>query len=717
MPPAIRLLLLALAAYWAALLAGVEARLLTQGVYLLLQLTAVGFVAVRAIRRPDERLAWGLLAAGLSLWTLGSVWQVAQDLRGADLPFPSVSDALWLSLYPFAFAALGVLAHARLSRPPGRFALDALMVSLVALAVVAQLVEPAVTSNRGDVSLLGQAVNAAYPAADALLVALSLTAALLAGWRADRTWSLLAAGAVALTAADTLWTVQASDGTWAPVMSSNALYPAFAVLVAASAWTPPADGRWDPRREARVVLGALAAAVVAVGMLTLDIGRDFPHVLLGMALLVGISGTSNVLRRSISAGREAARRQALVDETRRALAAAELELHFQPQVDVRSGDVVGAEALLRWPRPDGGFRAPDEFLPAVERSDLIGPLTDFVIDRALDAAARWRRGGRELGISVNLASANLSDLDLPRRVSDALARHALPASSLVLEVTETAAVIDGDEPDRVMAGLHELGVELSVDDFGTGHSSLARLARFPIDEIKVDRSFVNDLGASEQPIVATTIQLAHALGLRVVAEGIEDAGTLNALRALGCDVAQGYFVARPLAPEDFERWLASRVSGVEARELVESLLRQVAAELGMDAAFITEFVGDEIVVRAFEGTGGFGPLGDGSRGELEESYCHRVVNGVFPNLIADARNDERTRDLPVTEVQRIGAYLGMPLRRPSGELYGTLCCVSAEARPELDEAALAVARRVAERLRPLLADAHLAVGRREAASA
>ena len=184
---------------------------------------------------------------------------------------------------------------------------------------------------------------------------------------------------------------------------------------------------------------------------------------------------------------------------------------------------MGAEALLRWNR-DGDFMAPDQFLPSVERSELIAPLTDYVLDAALAAAAGWRAAGHPLGVSVNLATANLSEPDLPARVIAALRRHDVPPAALTLEITENAAVHDSVMADSVLAALDDAGVGLSVDDFGTGHSSLVRVARFPICEVKIDRSFVREMHSAKLPIVATTIELAHALGLRVVAEGIEDAG-------------------------------------------------------------------------------------------------------------------------------------------------------------------------------------------------
>ena len=280
-------------------------------------------------------------------------------------------------------------------------------------------------------------------------------------------------------------------------------------------------------------------------------------VLAALALTVAAHRSWLSLASGLRDTRAAARDRELVEEVRDALEHGELELHFQPLIDAADGTVHGAEALLRWFR-DGRFVPPDSFLPAVERSDLMCPLTDYVLDTALAAAAGWRAQGHEIGISVNLATANLMEADLPGRVLLALRRHGVPAGALTLEITETAAIQDSELAEHVLRSLDHVGVALSVDDFGTGHSSLVRLAHFPITELKVDRSFVQEMQTASRPIVATSIQLAHTLGLRVVAEGVEDETTLEALCELGCDLAQGYFISRPLPADAFAGWLRAR---------------------------------------------------------------------------------------------------------------------------------------------------------------
>jgi GAF domain-containing protein len=182
---------------------------------------------------------------------------------------------------------------------------------------------------------------------------------------------------------------------------------------------------------------------------------------------------------------------------------------------------------------------------------------------------------------------------------------------------------------------------------------------------------------------------------------------------MGCDLAQGYFISRPLAEQDFAAWLAARASETPAAPGVYELLRKLVAQLGMDAAFVARFAGDRKLIEAFEGVERFGEVREGANLDRSESYCDRVTRGVFPNLIRDARADELTRDLPATRRANLGAYLGVPLHDDAGELYGTLCCISSGAREDLGAEQVQLLRQAAELLRPHLPDAHLSLARRE----
>ena len=221
--------------------------------------------------------------------------------------------------------------------------------------------------------------------------------------------------------------------------------------------------------------------------------------------------------------------------------------------------MVGVEALVRWEHPQRGMVRPDQFIPDAERSALMGPLTKRVLDLALEQARRWIDAGNPLPVAVNVSARNLADERLFEDVVSALATHHIPAAMLTVEITESAIVTDPDRAREVLARLFELGVKLSIDDFGTGYTSLAQLKTIPIEELKIDRSFVatmtSDIGNAH--IVEGIVALAHKLGLATVAEGVEDEETFNALREIGCDVAQGFLLGRPMPAEAFDTWLQS----------------------------------------------------------------------------------------------------------------------------------------------------------------
>ena len=262
-----------------------------------------------------------------------------------------------------------------------------------------------------------------------------------------------------------------------------------------------------------------------------------------------------------------AERLALFGELRRAVRGGQLDVHFQPSVHLRTGAVVSAEALVRWNHPVRGLVPPDAFIPLAERSGLITELTDVVLRRAFTELARWRADGLLQRVAVNLSPRVLLDGDLPGRVELMLAAAGLPASAVTLEVTESAVMSDPERALAVLEALRAIGLHLSVDDYGTGYSSLAYLTRLPVDEVKIDRTFVTGLAsgaglAAEAIVVRSTVEMAHALGLSVVAEGVEDGATLDLLAGWGCDSAQGYFMSRPLPVERLDRWLLERSATV-----------------------------------------------------------------------------------------------------------------------------------------------------------
>ncbi|MCV2393095.1 EAL domain-containing protein [Actinotalea sp. M2MS4P-6] len=260
------------------------------------------------------------------------------------------------------------------------------------------------------------------------------------------------------------------------------------------------------------------------------------------------------------AGDEAGGQESLVTDLRLALAEHQLVLHYQPKVDLGSGHATGVEALVRWNHPARGLLYPDAFLPVVESAGLMHAMTRVVLTQALDQAARWRAAGRDLTVAVNLSPSTLVDADLPTEVSTLLGARDLPASALQLEITEEFLMADRARARSVLATLRESGVRIAVDDFGTGYSSLAYLRDLPIDELKLDRSFVRPMADDERAaaLVSSTVALAHSLRLRMVAEGVEDSRALADLTEMGCDEAQGFYLSRPVPSDALERWLDDR---------------------------------------------------------------------------------------------------------------------------------------------------------------
>jgi len=248
-------------------------------------------------------------------------------------------------------------------------------------------------------------------------------------------------------------------------------------------------------------------------------------------------------------------------ELRAAITHDQLTLHYQPKIDVASGAVCGVEALVRWCHPEQGLRYPDTFLPLIESAGLMPALTDRVLALALDQLLAWQRDGLPLlTVAVNLSASSVTDPALPARIAAALGSRGLPGSVLTVEITEQCLINDRTQASHVLAGLRDHGVRISIDDFGTGYSSLAYLRDLPIDELKLDRAFIAPLAddARAAAIVRSTIELSHALGVPIVAEGVEDQTTCDELTRYRCDIVQGYHLARPMPPGQLAHWLEQR---------------------------------------------------------------------------------------------------------------------------------------------------------------
>jgi diguanylate cyclase (GGDEF)-like protein len=268
-------------------------------------------------------------------------------------------------------------------------------------------------------------------------------------------------------------------------------------------------------------------------------------------------------------------RLALVDELRAAIAQRTLTLHYQPKVDFATRGAVGVEALARWDHPRRGAVSPVEFIELAEQSGLINPLTFYVLDRALEQMKDWLASGLDLTVSVNLSLQSLLDLQLPSLVGDMLEKWKVPPAHLILEITESCMMSDPTRAMAILNTLNDMGIRLSIDDFGTGYSSLSYLKRLPVSELKIDKSFVMDMLADESNavIVRSTIDLGKNLGLRVVAEGVASESIYGTLVELGCDLAQGFHISRPISADDVEKWMRSSQWAGRSKPVALSVVR------------------------------------------------------------------------------------------------------------------------------------------------
>jgi diguanylate cyclase (GGDEF)-like protein/PAS domain S-box-containing protein len=338
-------------------------------------------------------------------------------------------------------------------------------------------------------------------------------------------------------------------------------------------WIPGARDAAAAGAAASQVLALLTAPVDVEGY-RLEVGAS-----VGIALAPVHATTSSGLLRCADVAMYAAKRTgsshatyeatqdpysterlALLSELRAAVRGGELRVHYQPRVRLADGVVRGFEALVRWQHPQHGLLAPARFVPLAELSDVIRPLTLWVLGEALRQQREWSDRGHDVRISVNLSARHLMDDSCASRIAELLAFAAVDPSALELEITESAIIADPERAGATLERIRALGVRVAIDDFGTGFSSLSHLKRLPLNALKIDVSFVRQMLASpaDRAIVESTVHLAHDLGLMVVAEGIEDEATLEALRAQGCDEGQGYFVGRPMPPDEAAAWLGVR---------------------------------------------------------------------------------------------------------------------------------------------------------------
>jgi diguanylate cyclase (GGDEF)-like protein len=340
----------------------------------------------------------------------------------------------------------------------------------------------------------------------------------------------------------------------------------FTVLLPEVAGSEAAAGVAD--KIARALEGSFVVEGVTIDMeasvgiaIYPDHGPDIDSLLqhADIAMYEAKRNHSSVATYSEEFGGGTPRRLALLGELRRALEVHELVVYYQPKVDMASRAVIGVEALLRWKHPELGLVPPSDFIPLAEGTGLIHPLTEYVLNDSLKQAHQWAAAGSPLAVAVNISARSLLNEDFPDMVSRLLAEWNVPAELLELEITENTLMRDPKHARRALLRLREMGVTLSIDDFGTGYSSLSYLNQLPVHSVKIDRSFIAELPqhAANRLIVTSIVGLGRDLGMKVIAEGVESEEAWTELAELGCDIAQGYLMTRPMPADALEPWLSN----------------------------------------------------------------------------------------------------------------------------------------------------------------
>jgi diguanylate cyclase (GGDEF)-like protein len=711
----------------------------------LLAPVAVCWLAIyrAGLRRPEVLLAAGAVTA----YAAGDTYYLITTMGGGSLPLPSLADVGYLAVYPLLLAALVIAVHRHAHAVASAVWLDGVVGSLGAAAVLAVVLSPVLASAVAGTGFWAGVVAVTYPLCDLLLVAAVAGIAALGDVRMGSRWALLAGGLLAFAAADVLYGLQSTAGTYvlgSPMdagwavglalmatwvdgtaserlatqrkrrrsharalavssvatvaglgvlvagtrvpLSSLAVALAGVTLLAAAARSQLAFRRLAQMAHQRLLTAATdeltglpnRRALYAEGqrrllesqgprhaLLMLDLDKfkevndslghragdrllvsvssrlrehlreddmlarlggdefavllddagqdaaaevakalcaalDEPFALDDVAVHTGVSigvalfpddgaDLSTLLRKAdvamykaktsskghhiycIADDADDIARLQTMEQLRTALSCDQLVLHYQPKIDLNTGEVHSVEALVRWDHPTRGLLYPDDFLPLVEESGLMPALSRVVLTKALDQVALWRANGRQLAVAVNLSASSLVDSDLPKQVASMLAAREVTPRSLQLEITKEFLMADRDRARTILTRLRSSGVQISVDDFGTGFSSLTYLRDLPIDELKIDRSFISPAAPDDRTtaLVTSTIALAHNLGLRMVAEGVETDVDYTELTRLGCDQAQGYFMSRPVPATELDLWLSNRHAPGQASDVPE----------------------------------------------------------------------------------------------------------------------------------------------------
>ena len=563
----------------------------------------VGFALFAAVcsalaaywRSGRERSAWACMALGTAGWAVGAAgWSVFR-LAAHQTPLPWWSTVGYLLFLAGAGVCLVFLLTAHSPGARLRLVLDGLTVAaaLFVLAWVAVLDEVYRVRSSDPISTAWSLV---YPVGDIVFVAVAVLLLVRAPAHRRPELSLLAGGLVLIAASDTAYAYfAATQEAWGHQETAVGWVLGFVAIGLGALSMPEADrvnaddadgDHLVPSRTSTWLPYATVAAAAVLctpalieGMRPVFVGAAVAvfAVMVRQFLVIGenrrlllevadqapgepLTGSAHGANPDAGDVPDAAH---LLGELRHAIEHGELTMFFQPKVDIRGRAIVGVEALIRWPHPQRGLLEPDRFLPLVRQHGLMRSMTAVVLELALDEAAEWYRRGVGVPVAVNVFAPAVSDPALPDQILGALQARGLSPQALTVEITEDLLLDDMDRTRSVLDTLRSNGIRVAIDDFGSGYSALWYLREFPVDEIKLDKEFVAPVltQPASAAIVRSVVTLAHALGITLVAEGVENAATAERLRQFGCDVAQGYFYSRPLPAADTVALLSAHKRG------------------------------------------------------------------------------------------------------------------------------------------------------------
>ena len=563
----------------------------------------VGFALFAAVcsalaaywRSGRERSAWACMALGTAGWAVGAAgWSVFR-LAAHQTPLPWWSTVGYLLFLAGAGVCLVFLLTAHSPGARLRLVLDGLTVAaaLFVLAWVAVLDEVYRVRSSDPISTAWSLV---YPVGDIVFVAVAVLLLVRAPVHRRPELSLLAGGLVLIAASDTAYAYfAATEEVWGHQETAVGWVLGFVAIGLGALSMPEADrvnaddadgDHLVPSRTSTWLPYATVAAAAVLctpalieGMRPVFVGAAVAvfAVMVRQFLVIGenrrlllevadqapgepLTGSAHGANPDAGDVPDAAH---LLGELRHAIEHGELTMFFQPKVDIRGRAIVGVEALIRWPHPRRGLLEPDRFLPLVRQHGLMRSMTAVVLELALDEAAEWYRRGVGVPVAVNVFAPAISDPALPDQILGALQARGLSPQALTVEITEDLLLDDMDRTRSVLDTLRSNGIRVAIDDFGSGYSALWYLREFPVDEIKLDKEFVAPVltQPASAAIVRSVVTLAHALGITLVAEGVENAATAERLRQFGCDVAQGYFYSRPLPAADTVALLSAHKRG------------------------------------------------------------------------------------------------------------------------------------------------------------